>query len=623
MIPKLIRENLIECPNCGWKQDITSDKCPMCDFRFKKINGSNINVTKANTKIKKKSETPFDLKNIKIQVPLEYIYNPEEFKKNNYRQFFKLIINFNELPYSVKELINHFDEIIKYANKKFINNEKRVLKKELGIDLKNHRGIFSEKDLKKLKRKYIKAYFNYYEFFNIENKIKEINYKLIEKENNHKRNEFFKDLNRLDGIITEDDKKKLKEKYKNGFTNNFSIDYYIDRHNEKIENKTYVFEDFDDNLTDIEIDDIKEFLDLPYFYKMEHKYQLTIQANKLITQKRYPEAIKFYLNLKNHELFRNDYHPYFKLTKIYHELKDFDNELKILIEFFNSGCYCKSAKLKWFKRQLDGLNHLNYIHSTQMEELYKIYSMYGAKNKKLYRIPVPPAVEVKREHDYRTKRSLNYSPEIFKEFVEFDEKISLKEKIRFKLKLIQKGDELLSEKSYAKAVAYYTCLLNHELFINDYHPYLKLSRCFMKTRQRLEDVKIIIQFFYSGIYCNTKSLSYFKRHLKYQSKYGCFDYSKIKILEDEYRINGAKHKSVSNVPVPIAIEIKNAFKSLWNKGEDKVLDDLVNLIPKESINVFGDNADNTEKIFNDSNVDIEEKTNLKGSMISAVDLLII
>lgn len=331
----------------------------------------------------------------------------------------------------------------------------------------------------------------------------------------------------------------------------------------------------------IDISDVEEFLDLSYLKKMETKYELTVKGNELIDQKRYYEAIDYYHKILNHELFINDYHPYLKLANVYHALGKYDEEVNILTDFFKSGRYCRKSKLRWFKRRLNLLSGLGYFDYTELSSLENIFNLKGYKNRRLSRIPVPTAKEIKREHEYFIKEYSNLDPMIFDDFVNYDEDLSIKSKIKFKHKLIQRGDELISKKSYPMAIAYYSRLLNHTLFVNDYHPYLKLVNRY-KTRQRLNALRVIVKFFKSGIYCNKNKLNWFKRQLAYLSKYGFFDYSKIKYLEKEFQRNALPNKSISNVPVPISIEIKNAF-SLSFQDEDAILEHLENLIPQHSI----------------------------------------
>ena len=68
---------------------------------------------------------------------------------------------------------------------------------------------------------------------------------------------------------------------------------------------------------------------------------------------------------------------------------------------------------------------------------------------------------------------------------------SHKEKINRKYTLILKAYQFLNEEKYNLAIAFYNSLLSHELFINDYHPYRKLSRVYRKKKLYLDEVNIL------------------------------------------------------------------------------------------------------------------------------------
>ena len=61
-----------------------------------------------------------------------------------------------------------------------------------------------------------------------------------------------------------------------------------------------------------------------YLKKINLKYQLTLRGKDLLDNGDYLEAVVFFKQLLNHELFVNDYHPYTKLANAYHHLKDYD-----------------------------------------------------------------------------------------------------------------------------------------------------------------------------------------------------------------------------------------------------------------------------------------------------------
>lgn len=137
---------------------------------------------------------------------------------------------------------------------------------------------------------------------------------------------------------------------------------------------------------------------------------------------------------------------------------------------------------------------------------------------------------------------------------------SYSQKVDLKYELILKGQEFIDNKQYSDAIDFYNGLLNHELFVNDYHPYRKLSSVYRKDKQFENEVEILVKFFKSGIYCDDKQLNWFKKRLKQLSKYDNFDYSTIGELEDEFYMNGANNKNLADTPVPIAVKIKKSKK---------------------------------------------------------------
>lgn len=254
MFPRLIRKGLIECPRCKWKQDITSDSCPMCNFKFTKQPGSNINVYIDNNQIIKEQKhySKFDLNKLEINVPSEFISETDKSYLKKYNgEFFKLIVDAE--TYNEKDLIDNFDKIINKANSKFIENEKSLLSVSVKEDLNNHEGFFRKAHMIELKRKYKKSYFDYYKYFNIENSINNYNSRFIENEKKTMLIEFNKYISNHKGIITDYDKRILKGRYDKGYCNYYvalNFGYLIDKKNEIEINKEkpLILKDFKEKL---------------------------------------------------------------------------------------------------------------------------------------------------------------------------------------------------------------------------------------------------------------------------------------------------------------------------------------------------------------------------------------
>ena len=297
-----------------------------------------------------------------------------------------------------------------------------------------------------------------------------------------------------------------------------------------------------------------------YARNFEIKYELILKGESLINNGDYSEAIEFYNELLNHEFFINDYYPFVMLVKSYKGLKQHDKEVEVIKEFFKSGRYCKKSVLKRFKKRLQELDELGYFDYSTINELEEEFRNNGAKNLKLCRVPLSLAREIKSSKKRLKQSPLKYSPDYFDSDVEFDNNISHDEKVKFKYELILKGEKLYKSRKYGKSIAFYTRLLNHELFINDNYPYFHLVRVLHKDKRYNQEVETIIEFFKSGRYCDENQLVWFKRRLRRLSRYGYYDYSKISSLEYEFDINGALKEDLSNHPVPTANEIKKMYE---------------------------------------------------------------
>ena len=144
-----------------------------------------------------------------------------------------------------------------------------------------------------------------------------------------------------------------------------------------------------------------------------------------------------------------------------------------------------------------------------------------------------------------------------------------KEKIERKYRVMTIANRFLEDKNYDGAIKFYTSLLKHELFVNDYHPYLKLSRAYHGAELYEMEVEIIVRFFRSGIYCSKAKLNWFVERLRELSKMGYFDEANIDILIQEFNRNGAKNRILANQPVPQALTIRKNRKILERKAQLK------------------------------------------------------
>ena len=319
-----------------------------------------------------------------------------------------------------------------------------------------------------------------------------------------------------------------------------------------------------------------------YLKNINRKYKLITHGENLIKNKEYISARDYYLKLLDHELFVNDYYLYFKLSQIYYRLDDLNNQKSIVKQFFKSNIYCGDKKLNYFKNIADD------------DELVKNYEKQSVLNKDLSYLPVLSADEIEKinftqlPHDYK----LN------KDFIKFNEDVSVEDKIKFKYKLIKRGDDLLNNKNYFAAIDYFTKLINHPLFDNDSYPYLSLSLIFKQLKQSYDESMIILEFFKTGFYFSDDLYNYFKSRL---SKRDCPNIIK---------------KGSENVPLPQADLIKNYYQNL-KSDEKTIVEVLINEIPEECLIQYIDYDDDIKQDFKEdfdvvkftslNQIDLEER----------------
>lgn len=299
---------------------------------------------------------------------------------------------------------------------------------------------------------------------------------------------------------------------------------------------------------------IKSLDNLSFDEKIDLKIDLYLKGKELLENHEYGKAIEFYKDLINNELFINDYHPFLKLSQAYHGAEEYNNEVKIIEDFFKSGRYCRNSTIKWFKKKLKNLSEMEYYDYSRIDELENVFKRYGKKNRKLINIPVPLAGDIKSSRKNLNTTPVTISFNIYDDELKVPENLSYDEKIDFKYNLIQKGKRLMEE-NFDLAIVFYNNLLNHELFVNDYHPYLKLSKCYGKTKRYKKQIDCVTDFFKSGIYAPNKIYKRFKRQLKGLNTYGYYDFSLFNRLKYEFESNGALNYHLCDEPVLQAIKI--------------------------------------------------------------------
>lgn len=133
---------------------------------------------------------------------------------------------------------------------------------------------------------------------------------------------------------------------------------------------------------------------LSYEEKIDFKRTLIMVGKYFIKEKKYGDATEFFNRLKNHELFVNDYYPYKQLSFVYRKDGQFEDDERIVIEFFKSGIYCSDNVLAWFKNRLRLLYRMGVFDNSQMYDLENEFYSNGAKNQHLANTPVPTATRI-------------------------------------------------------------------------------------------------------------------------------------------------------------------------------------------------------------------------------------
>lgn len=158
-------------------------------------------------------------------------------------------------------------------------------------------------------------------------------------------------------------------------------------------------------------------------------------------------------------------------------------------------------------------------------------------------------------YDKIKKNKLKYSLELKKEqMYQFKNNKSYLENVEIKRELINKGETLVKEKNHDGAIEFFNDLISNELFVNDYYPHLMLTKAYHEANDFENETNTIINFLKSGISCRKSNLTFFINQLKK------LNYHKVNELKEYYNSHGAKNRKLSNVPVPLATNLKKGSK---------------------------------------------------------------
>lgn len=85
------------------------------------------------------------------------------------------------------------------------------------------------------------------------------------------------------------------------------------------------------------------------------------KGERLMENKDYPSAIRYYTHLINRVVFVNDCYPYIALSRIYREMEIFDAEANIIVRFLKSGITCSDDEMEYFRARLSELESMGYF----------------------------------------------------------------------------------------------------------------------------------------------------------------------------------------------------------------------------------------------------------------------
>ena len=126
--------------------------------------------------------------------------------------------------------------------------------------------------------------------------------------------------------------------------------------------------------------------------------------------------------------------------------------------------------------------------------------------------------------------SNHFLPESFKKTIrKYSPKLT-KKQLKVKKKLVKKGDNLLESNDFEKAIEYFKDLIKHDLFCDDYYPYLSLMMVYHRACLYEEEVKIILNFFKSQIHCDGEVYGMFKDYLDNLEVMGYYDASAVQSI---------------------------------------------------------------------------------------------
>ena len=204
--------------------------------------------------------------------------------------------------------------------------------------------------------------------------------------------DFFKQAIDIEGVEINEDNSKKSSSRSVGL-NDSKFNESMVNENSKNKNSKKTNESFkeselnssNDNAGSSTSPNLKSSKDSKKTYKKEDVLvkSAMIRKGKKLSKENKEEAILFYKSLLMHKCFENDYYPYRKLAVLYHQTKDYKNELGLIKFFFNRGIHCPRRYYFWFLNKLLKLSEMGLITREEIKDLEKTYRNNGFKNKSI------------------------------------------------------------------------------------------------------------------------------------------------------------------------------------------------------------------------------------------------
>lgn len=136
------------------------------------------------------------------------------------------------------------------------------------------------------------------------------------------------------------------------------------------------------------------------YCNIDEKYNL-MEIGKSFEKSNPHSAINFYNELKNNELFINDYYPYRRIGIVCKKNKMHHDDLVNILSFFNKDTkvYCNNHQYLWFYNKILELKKILDIQSDSMDLIYENVNYFN-NNKMSYKtsqnIPTPIAERIRK-----------------------------------------------------------------------------------------------------------------------------------------------------------------------------------------------------------------------------------